>query len=364
MNIHWFIISAVLVIMIQFFIFRIFNLKGFTYERSFNKTHCFEGDRVEMVERLVNRKGLPIPWLRVESQLDTGLKFDSDANFDVSDGTLYQNHKSLFSLMGYKQLTRRHNVLCSKRGCYRLTSAALTFGDLFGFHKKWMRVPLSEELIVYPTPADMSELNLPSRSWQGNVSVRRWIVEDPFYVTGVRDYMPGDSLKSINWSATARVGELQVHRRDYTADYKLMVVLNVDDHDFVRTTVRNPAVIERGIRYAASLVQYATEQGMATGFVTNGYNRDKPDQMIDVQMETGSDHMFHIYEQLAKLVIAPVMKFEALLQGIAEQYADRYDIVVLTSYTSERIEAALDKLRSEGHGVDVIAIPQQAGDAA
>ncbi|CAH1203459.1 hypothetical protein PAECIP111893_01973 [Paenibacillus plantiphilus] len=364
MSIHWFIISAVLVIIIQLMIFRRFSTRNFSYERSFNKTHCFEGDRVEMVERIANRKGLPIPWLRVESQLDSGLKFNSNTNFDVSDGTLYQNHKSLFSLMGYKQLTRRHNVLCSKRGCYRLTSAALTFGDLFGLHKKWIRIPLSEELIVYPSPIELAELNLPSRSWQGNVSVRRWIVEDPFYVTGVRDYMPGDSLKSINWSATARVGELQVHRRDYTADYKLMIVLNVEDHELVRTTVRNPELIERGIRYAAALVQFATEQGLAAGFATNGHSLDTPNQTIEVGMETGNDHMFYIYEQMAKLVISPVIKFDALLHQIAESNTERYDIVVLTAYMSEKIESALDKLRSEGHGVDLISIPEQAGDAA
>ena len=57
-----------------------------------------------MIERLTNGKILPVPWLRVESLLHTGLKFQSDANFDVSNGQFYQNHKSLFSLRGNRQL--------------------------------------------------------------------------------------------------------------------------------------------------------------------------------------------------------------------------------------------------------------------
>ncbi|MBW7477544.1 DUF58 domain-containing protein [Paenibacillus oenotherae] len=364
MNIHWFIISAIVVILIQVLIFRLFSLKGFAYERSFNKAYCFEGDRVEMVERLVNSKMLPIPWLRVESQIHTGLKFESQHNFDVSDGSYYQNHKSFFSLMGNKQLTRRHNVQCNMRGCYRLKSTALTFGDLFGLYKKWIRIPLEEEIVVYPRPADLSDLNLPSRSWQGDVSVRRWIVDDPFYITGVRDYMPGDSMKSINWSATARAGELQVHRRDYTADYKLLVVLNVEDHPNVWTTVKDTAIIERGIRYAAALVQYASQQGMETGFATNGHHMDIPGKTVMVDMESGQDHMFYIFEQMAKLVISPVITSSELLNEISERYRERYDIVIVSAFVSEGIELAIDKLRSAGHGVDLLPIPQQEGGAA
>ena len=98
MGIHWYILSAIVVIVIQRFLFRRFGMKRLTYERSFSVRRCFEGDHIEMIERLTNGKILPVPWLRVESLLHTGLKFQSDANFDVSNGQFYQNHKSLFSL--------------------------------------------------------------------------------------------------------------------------------------------------------------------------------------------------------------------------------------------------------------------------
>ncbi|MFC5648489.1 DUF58 domain-containing protein [Paenibacillus solisilvae] len=366
MGIHWYILSAIVVIMVQRFVFRQFGMKKLSYERSFSVNRCFEGDHIEMIEKLTNRKGLPVPWLRVESLVHTGLKFQSDANFDVSNGQFYQNHKSLFSLRGNRQLTRRHAVQCVQRGCYRLTGASLTYGDLFGMFSSWTAVPLKEELIVYPQPADYSELLLPSRSYQGDITVRRWIVEDPFTISGVRDYHSGDSLKTINWNATARAGKLQVHRRDFTADYRIMVLLNVEDHELMWEVVNQTAVIEQGIRLAAALVQYAAEQGLETGFASNGHDLDVPGTAIYVERGNGNEHLLQIFEQMAKLAIIRAVPFDVLMEQMAEQWRDEdsFDIVLISAFMSEKIERAADKLRSDGHSVDWMPIPSQAGETA
>ncbi|MBP3963340.1 DUF58 domain-containing protein [Paenibacillus lignilyticus] len=356
MGIHWYILSALFVILVQRYVFRYFGMKGVTYSRTFSVATCFEGDRIEMVERLVNRKLVPVPWLRVESLLHTGLKFESDTNFAVSHGQFYQNHRSLFSLMGNKQLKRRHTVLAASRGCYRLTSASLTFGDLFGMFSSWRSVPLEVELLVYPQPADRSLIQLPSRSWQGDIAVRRWIVEDPFYISGVREYRPGDSFKMINWSATARTGAMQVHRRDYTADYRLIVLLNVEDHAGMWEAVNHPALIEEGIRYAAAILQYATEQGVETAFASNGHELDHPESVMKVERGSGSEHLTHLYGQLAKLVIVRTQPFDAMVQQLSSEWEERCDVVIISAFMSDPIEREMAKLRGDGHSVDWLPI--------
>ncbi|MFD0710762.1 DUF58 domain-containing protein [Paenibacillus sp. GCM10027626] len=363
MGIHWFILSAVAVLIIQWQLFKRLGMKKVHYSRNFNTTHCFEGDRIEMVEKLANHSMLPLPWLRVESQLHTGLRFDSEFNFDVSQGQFYQNHKSLFSLMGYKQLTRRHTVQCVQRGCYRLTSASLTSGDLFGLHKAWMNVPLQEQLIVYPKPVDRSEIHLPSNSWQGDISVKRWIVEDPFYITGVRDYQQGDPLKAINWNATARAGKLQVHQRDYTADYRLMVVLNVEDHAGMWDTVNDTETIEQGIRYAAGIIQYASEQGLEVGFAANGHDLDVPGRPVHVGTGSGHEHFMATLEQMSRLVIARAVPFDTLLEQMAEELDARCDLLVVSAFMSDKINAVMERIRSEGHGAHWMPIDAAKGAA-
>ncbi|MFC4809563.1 DUF58 domain-containing protein [Paenibacillus sp. GCM10023250] len=363
MGIQWYILSAVLVIVLQRYLFRYFGMRKVRYSRAFSTAACFEGDDIEMVEKLANGKLLPVPWLRVESMLHAGLQFRSDANFDVSNGEFFQNHKSLFSLMGNKQLTRRHAVHAARRGCYRVTSASLTFGDLFGLFSAWKKVPLQVELLVYPLPADRSLIQLPSRSWQGDIAVRRWIVEDPFAISGVREYRPGDSFKSVNWNATARTGELQVHRRDYTADFRLIVLLNVEDHAGMWEAVNDMALIEQGIRLAAGILQLATEQGLETAFACNGHSIDAPDEVMTVERGSGSEHLTHLFGQLAKLAIVRRLPFHTMLEQLAPQWDERSDIVIVSAFLSEDIAEAMAQLRREGHAVDWLPIAEKEAEA-
>lgn len=356
MSIHWYILSALLVLVLQRFVFKYFVMRKVDYSRAFSVSACFEGDDIEMVEKLTNRKLLPVPWLRVESQLNAGLKFRSDTNFEVSHGQYLQNHKSLFSLMGNKLLTRRHEVRAEQRGCYRITGVSLTFGDLFGLFSAWKSVPLQVELLVYPRPIERGLDQLPSRSWQGDIAVRRWIVEDPFVVSGVRSYRPGDPLKLINWNATARAGELQVHRRDYTADYRLIVVLNVEDHAGMWQTVGDTSIIEQGIRMAAGIIQEATEQGLEIAFACNGHHMDEPGRIVVSERGGGREHLTMLYELLAKLVVVHTLPFHTMLDQLAVDWSERSDIVIISAFMSDGIADAMERLRLRGHAVDWLPI--------
>lgn len=364
MTIHWVILILVPVLIVQRVLFRYLGMRKLSYEREFSVGSCFEGERIEMIERIRNEKRLPVPWLRVESQLGSGLLFGSGDNLDVSSGSLYQNHASLFSLGGRRQITRRHHVRCAKRGVYRLTSAAISTGDLFGLFRSWKPVPLHAELIVYPLPADRSELGLPAHSWQGDVTVRRWIMEDPFLVSGVRPYRNGDPLKAVNWGATARTGTLQVRKHDYTADYRLVVLLNVEDHAGMWQAVSDKELIEHGIRKAAGMLQLAEEQGLAFGFASNGHDLDQPSLPVWTTRAAGREHLLHVLDTMARLVINRSVPFESLMSEAAAHTDERCDIVVISAFWSDVLEEKAAALRLQGHHVYWLPIESPTGEEA
>jgi Uncharacterized conserved protein (some members contain a von Willebrand factor type A (vWA) domain) len=192
MAFHFILLTFVLLMLLQAIFFRRIGLVRIRYDRRLSARSCFQDDEIEMVETIENRKWLPVPWLRVESQIPAGLRFGSQANLDISSGSIYQNHKSLFSLMPYTRITRRHTVKCAKRGYYRAESVTMTAGDLFGFASTARRIELGFELIVYPKPLLPEEWDLPTHSWMGEAVVRRWIVDDPFLIAGTREYRYGD----------------------------------------------------------------------------------------------------------------------------------------------------------------------------
>ncbi|MBM7583249.1 uncharacterized protein (DUF58 family) [Caldicoprobacter guelmensis] len=348
MSIQWFIFTTLVVVVIQGLIFRRWGLKNVKYHRYFSVPAVFEGQEVEMIEVISNEKLLPVPWLRIESKISANLKFQKQFNLDIQH---QQFHRSIFSLMPYTRIIRRHKVRCLKRGCYYLNSVTMTCGDLFGFQEVSKEFQLSVQLLVYPKPLRMEEISLPSHSWQGDVTVKRWIVEDPFMVAGVRDYAYGDPLNRINWKATARTGKIKVNKLDFTANPKLMIYLNVDISDDMWSAVTEPERIEKGISYAASIAYHVISRGIEVGFGSNGYLIDKPGEPVRIEPRCSMEHLTLIYEVLAKLIIARSVTFFTFLEQDLASGITGMDFLIITSYISPRMENQIKKLEEYGNTV-------------
>ncbi|MFC0216717.1 DUF58 domain-containing protein [Paenibacillus chartarius] len=367
MELHMLFLITLGTIAVLALLYRRQALRDVTYEREFSTGSAYEGDSIEMIERIGNRKLLPLPWLRLESLLSGRLVFERQASLDIRSGDILQNHISLFSLRPYKLITRRHRVRCAARGWYRLESATMTAGDPFGLMNVSKRCPLSLQLLVYPKPLPMSELPLPSHSWLGDITVRRWMMEDPFLTTGTREYRPGDSFRSVNWKATARTGELQVHKRDYTADHRLWIVLNVEVSESMWKQVTDPPRIERAIRYAASVAHYALGVGVNTGFLSNGWVADCTLKWpVREEPGGGTEQLKTLLDSMAKLELESVMSFPELLRCELDAGTQGADFLLITCHTDGGMDLVIDELRRRGNGVEIMYVPGGEGtrDAA
>ncbi|MCR2802845.1 DUF58 domain-containing protein [Paenibacillus soyae] len=350
MFIFWLLLTTVAVLYGQSLLFKRLVFKNLTYRREFRRKTCFRGDEVELVETLENNKRFPVPWLRVESLLSANLGFRKSENFDVSKGSLFQNHRSFFSLAGYTRITRTHHLTPTRRGCYKLDTVTLTGGDLLGNAQRHMQLPLQSELIVYPRPAEVPFHELPSRSWQGDYSIRRFIVPDPFVIVGAREYQAGDSMKQVNWKASARTGELMVHQYDFTADRCLMVIVNVEDVEGMWRSVSNESLIEKGIEWAAGAAEAAISQGMEVGFAANMPLRTESGS-VRIDADRGHEHLLMLYEAMARLELDRTEPMLSLLEReIRIGYANR-DVLVISAYWNEELEAAAQALRLLGNSV-------------
>src|SRR5690554_1182392 len=166
MGITWVIILCALIIVIQSFILGRYALARVSYTRDFNKTTCYVGDEVEIVEVITNAKPLPVIWLRMESTIDANLQFRGVTGIDIHEGEKSQHHRSFFTLHPYRRIRRRHEVRCMKRGIYRLDSVVMTAGDLLGIKAHSRKITLQANLVVYPAIVPMQEVPLPSHNWQ------------------------------------------------------------------------------------------------------------------------------------------------------------------------------------------------------
>src|SRR5699024_6429968 len=172
MSIAWFIVITLVIVIMQIFVYSRWGLSRIVYTRTFSEKTVFEGEEIEMVDVISNKKLLPVPWIRLEASMSEHLVFkqQGENNNEIKHGS---KHQTMFSLMPYQKIKRRHKLTCAKRGRYYLKTVALSTGDVFGFSETFKTVSSPTELIVYPRLIPLDEILLPVHSWLGDITVRR-----------------------------------------------------------------------------------------------------------------------------------------------------------------------------------------------
>ena len=118
--------------------------------------------------------------------------------------------------------TRRIKVKCRKRGYFVFPRVGITTADLFLLDHYTKEFENDSELVVLPEviPADIIEMLMSVT--MSDMQCRRSVITDPFALAGIREYGPGDPMKSINWKASAKTGELMVNQNASTCTKKPM----------------------------------------------------------------------------------------------------------------------------------------------
>jgi len=350
-----FLLAFIIIVILQSAVYSILAFRGFNYScrLSYNKVN--EGETIDFIETIENRRLLPMLWLKVEARFHDTLLFTKNDNTRVSAGIF---HRSVISMPPFRRIRRTYKIVCSKRGYYPLGSATITTGDLLGFSSKTMSFSSDAGLHVYPVPLKNTSIMLPSRSFMGDMVVRRYILPDPFMPAGVRDYVPGDPLNIIHWKASAKTGELVVHRREYTADSKLMVFFNIDykaeswdAHDMIVIDT-----MENALRTLAYIFTLAAAHGQQTALYTNSVStRDRNE--VTVPPAFGRVHNEGLFAAMAEMQFIRTRSYHMLLREAAENIKDM-DILLMTRYLSAVMQTEIETLRRSGNKVEVFLIPE------
>jgi len=347
------ILAAIVILMAESIAIMKYGLSKISFEREFDTLYANYGQTIHLIETISNRKLLPVPWLKVESRIDSGLRFGLQEDMNILQDEF---HISVFSMLPYTRIIRTHNVKCMKRGYYHIKSAVLTARSITGTMSVSRDETTDAKLYVFPRVLTLSEMNFPSHSWQGDRVVRRWILEDPFIHAGIREYNISDPMKNINWKVTARYGTLQVNKYDPTAQHRLMIILNVDTKQNQWTVTDEPERVEYGISVAATIFEYAHKSIIEAGFATNGFLKDMEKEPIRIEPATGRNHLTRIMESLARLVILRSVTFHTLLDRELEKNSGNMDYLFITGYVDDEIEERIKRLRAKGNAVEILKI--------
>lgn len=290
--------------------------RDLTISLQFLQDYVYQGERAQMTERIENRKRLMLPVLEVSFHVDRRLSFLNSENTSVSD-FIYK--RDIFSLMGNQRVTRRLDLVCTKRGHYQINESWLSTFSLLYNQRFSAASPAAAQLYVYAARTDVSDIVIACERLMGSIQCAKRMYEDPFAFSSIREYTVTDPMNTINWKASAKTGELMVNTFESTLTEKVMLYLDLEDSAILKYEY----LVEESISIAASVAQKLISRGMEVGICVNisactdlsQPHRSEP-QTVVIEPAGGRKQLNRIEQTLARhMAGGAVIPFPRILSG-------------------------------------------------
>ncbi|MGA9509539.1 MAG: DUF58 domain-containing protein [Candidatus Sulfotelmatobacter sp.] len=166
------------------------------------------------------------------------------------------------------ELTADLELCFERRGRYCESSFGVATRFPFAFLTKTRHVALQREILVYPqidAPSELFEILPRVRGeWESFVRGRG----SDLYC--IREYLPEDSARHVDWKATAKSGSLKVREFSREDERKLCIVF-----DNPAVGVISEAAYECAVNLAASLAWHFSLQDAEVSFLVAGQEREQ-----------------------------------------------------------------------------------------
>lgn len=244
-------------------------------------------------------------------------------------------------------------------GGYTVGGLLVRAYDPFGLLVWTQRLPARSPLRVFPRPAALRALPRPAETqmFAGNELARE--SGEGIEFAAVREFTPGDRVRSINWRASAQRGRLAVNVRHPERNADVVIFLDA----FADLRRDNASTLDLAVRAATALVERYLQRHDRVGLVSYGGT------LRWLTPASGVAQRYRIVEALldTHVVLSYAWRDVAVLP--ARTLPPQALVVALTPLLDERAVQALLDLRGRGFDLTVIEVsplsfvPQRGGAA-
>jgi uncharacterized protein (DUF58 family) len=315
------------------------SIKNLQFSRTFlNKV--FPDEVIPVAIQVKNLGWLPAVWLRVQDL------------FPIEVADVRHFHQVI--TLGPRQAQRlEYKLKARKRGYYAIGPMQISTGDLLGLSPELNSQGNSDFLTVFPHVVPLTQPFLPSHSPLGTLRHHQRIHEDSTRPTGKRDYLPGDSLRRIDWKASAVVGRLQVKQFEPSIALETIIFLDLNYNGYnIRDRVEGT---ELAIVTAASLANWVVTKRQSVGLATNGVDILLPQAESPlIPIRKGRGHLMRILENLARIKALETTSLASLLRRHRTSLPWGSTLVLITGSADDALfDEALQAIRA---GLSVVII--------
>ena len=164
----------------------------------------------------------------------------------------------------------------------------------------------------------------------------------------LREFVPGDSLRSVNWKALAKKGKMMVN--ETVREDVMDVILLLDAREVSAVGGGRDTPLEMSCRAAATYAKQLLDERINVALMTYG------DSIKRVDLDRGEHHLFKILTSLSSVKPEGNLKLEIVLKDLLPYIPSGSPIILLSSLDDDHtISEAFTSTISRGYTITTIS---------
>lgn len=325
------LISAVLAVAASYAYLRVL-MRSLSFSEASMLPSCERGSEIEFVVDFKNSS--PLVFTRIEPF------------FYISDlfGDMDVSIPATMTLMPHEERDFRFQASFDHIGTYSAGVEKIVIGDLLGLFSHTIVNPHRHEVQVLPRLFDVRSMDLSNVSVQESRKAYQPIVTDDMDYAGVREYVPGDPIKTIHWKLSSRNTEGQYFTRLFETfgNPGISIILDTKapgyDHEGLMQ------VFDGVVESALSINDFAYTQGIDAELVFN----DKFGSAAKMRVR-GVESADSVSAAVPRIEVAGAQEGTELLRREGFSIHAQGNIAYCTAHLDERIISTLLDIKLHKH---------------
>jgi uncharacterized protein (DUF58 family) len=252
--------------------------------------------------------------------------------------------------LGPGQTTKiEYKLSCPLRGHYSIGPISMRYRNAFDLFVTESRIDDICDITVFPQVREIEDAMLRAdvpKMYTGATTLRSPGPGMEFY--SLREYLSTDSLRSINWKAYARTGDLMVNQKTRDAVTDIFIILDTREVSRIGTVLKNP--LEMGTIAASSIANHFLKRKDSVALITYGSKMDY------LPPDTGDKQHYKILSRLASVDASGSMPLQAVTNALAPRISRGSPVFVISSLEGDGTTLpAIRNLSGKGHEIIVLS---------
>ena len=289
------------------------------------------------VKFIVKNKGLGIGFVEIYDQLPPQARITKGSNY------------TLLYMKPWQEVSFEYSLKLPLRGHYHLGPVKMRVKDAFDLFYNERIEESIHSFSVFPEIEVLEEQIIKSRApklLSGAMPLNVIGAGTEFY--SLREFVPGDSLRSVNWKALAKKGKMMVN--ETVREDVMDVILLLDAREVSAVGGGKDTPLEMSCRAAATYAKQLLDERNNVALMIYGESIER------IDLDRGEHHLFKILTALSSAVPKGNLKLEIVMKDMLPYIPSGSPIILFSSLDDDHtISEAFTSTISRGYTITTIS---------